>query len=259
MDLGPTQKPPVRIGGLSSKQLMFLGIAGVILVVGVVLRNVDFSGEPDGEETAPVAVEAAPSVPAEPMADTAPVVKRNTERLPTTAPATQEAATPPSPPVEQSTDAAQQTGEAAEPSLPGEDMLLVARRPVELLASPSADASVMFGFPAGRPFRVIGEEGGFVQIRDEKSGASGWIDKSALAAAPPRVPVVTTRSRPKPDAGGRRSSPKKPDAGGRGSSPKRNARQTNTSIGDELESTVKPPKRPGLFGGDGLLGGIFRK
>jgi SH3-like domain-containing protein len=182
------------------------------------------------------------------MADTAPVVKTNTERLPATPPATQEAATPPSPPVEQSTDAAQQTGEAAEPSLPGEDMILVARRPVELLASPSADASVMFGFPAGRPFRVIGEEGGFVQIRDEKSGASGWIDKSALAAAPPRVPVVTTRSRPKPDAGGRRSSPK------------RNARQTNTSIADELEPTVKPPKRPGLFGGgDGLFGGIFRK
>jgi SH3-like domain-containing protein len=246
MDLGPTQKPPVHIGGLSSKQLMFLGIAGVILVVGVVLRNV-FSGEPDGKETAPVAVEAAPSVPAEPMADTAPVVKTNTERLPATPPATQEAATPPSPPVEQSTDAAQQTGEAAEPSLPGEDMLLVARRPVELLASPSTDASVMFGFPAGRPFRVIGEEGGFVQIRDEKSGASGWIDKSALAAAPPRVPVVTTRSRLKPDAGGRRSSPK------------RNARQTNTSIADELEPTVKPPKRPGLFGGDGLFGGIFRK
>jgi len=249
MDLGPTQKTPVHIGGLSSKQLMFLGIAGVILVVGVVLRNV-FSGEPDGKETAPVAVEAAPSVPAEPMADTAPVVKTNTERLPATPPATQGAATPPSPPVEQSTDAAQQTGEAAEPSLPGEDMILVARRPVELLASPSTDASVMFGFPAGRPFRVIGEEGGFVQIRDEKSGASGWIDKSVLAAAPPRVPVVTTRSRPKPDAGGR------------GSSPKRNARQTkktNTSIADELESTVKPPKRPGLFGGDGLLGGIFRR
>jgi hypothetical protein len=253
MDLGPTQKPPVNIGGLSSKQLMFLGIAGVILVVGVVLRNV-FSGEPDGKETAPVAVEAAPSVPAEPMADTAPVVKTNTERLPATPPATQEAATPPSPPVEQSTDAAQQTGEAAEPSLPGEDMILVARRPVELLASPSADASVMFGFPAGRPFRVIGEEGGFVQIRDEKSSASGWIDKSALAAPPPRVPVVTTRSRPKPDAGGR-----KPDAGGRESSPKRNARQTNTSIADGPESTVKPPKRPGLFGGDGLFGGIFRK
>lgn len=249
MDLGPTQKPPVHIGGLSSKQLMFLGIAGVILVVGVVLRNV-FSGEPDGKETAPVAVEAAPSVPAEPMADTAPVVKTNTERLPAPPPTTQEAATPPSPPVEQSTDAAQQTGEAAEPSLPGEDMILVARRPVELLASPSTDASVMFGFPAGRPFRVIGEEGGFVQIRDEKSGASGWIDKSALAAAPPRVPVVTTRSRPKPDAGGR------------GSSPKRNARQTrqtNTSTADELEPTVRPPKRPGLFGGDGILGGIFRR
>lgn len=249
MDLGPTQKPPVHIGGLSSKQLMFLGIAGVILVVGVVLRNVDFSGEPDGEETAPVAVEAAPS---EPMADTAPVVKTNTERLPATPPATQEAATPPSPPVEQTGEAVQQTGDqqagdAAEPALPGSDMILVARRPVELLSEPSTDGAVMFGFPAGRPFRVIGEENGFVQIKDEKSGASGWIDKSALAAPPPRAPVVTTRARPKPGAGGR------------GASPRRNAGQSDSAVADELQSAVEPPKRPGLFGGGGIFGGLFSK
>ncbi|ODR99751.1 hypothetical protein AUC69_09115 [Methyloceanibacter superfactus] len=50
--------------------------------------------------------------------------------------------------------------------LPGAGLMLVARRPVELLASPSPSAAVMFGFPAGRPFRVIGQEGGFAHIRD---------------------------------------------------------------------------------------------
>ena len=242
MDLGPTHKPPVHFGGLSSKQLIFLGIAGVILVVGVVLRNVVSSDEPAGEETTPVAVEAAPPAP-----------KTTSERLlPETPPATQEAATPPSPPVEQTGEAVQQTGDqqagdAAEPALPGSDMILVARRPVELLSEPSTDGAVMFGFPAGRPFRVIGEENGFVQIKDEKSGASGWIDKSALAAPPPRAPVVTTRARPKPGAGGR------------GASPRRNAGQSDSAVADELQSAVEPPKRPGLFGGGGIFGGLFSK
>ena len=253
MDLGPTRKPPVHLGGLSSKQLAFVIVAGLVLVGGIILRNVDFSGEPAGEEKAPVAVEASPpkAVPpevaspniAEPVRETppatAPAVPTTAEPVPETPPATQEAATAPSEPVEQVGDAAEQT----EPPLPDESMILVARRPVELLAGPSADATVMYGFPAGRPFRVIGQEGGFVQIRDEQSGASGWIDKAALAAPPPRAPVVTKRSRPKPAGGRRRSSPKpKPD----------------TSIADELERAVEPPKRPGLFGGDGLFGGIFR-
>ena len=249
MDLGPTQKSRVHIAGLSSKQFVFLGIVGVIVVVGVVLRNVDFSGAPAGEETAPVAAEASPPEADAPEAATAPMEKTSTERLPAPPPVTQEAAIPPSPQVEPTGDAAEKpllTGDAAEPSLPSSDMILVARRPVELLAEPSADATVMFGFPAGRPFRVIGEEGGFVQIRDEQSGASGWIDKTALAAPPPRAPVVTRRS------------PSKPGAAGRGSSPRRNAKQSDTAIPDELERNVEPPKRPGLFGGRGLFGGLFR-
>jgi hypothetical protein len=257
MKLGPTQKPKVHLGGLSSKQAAFLGVAGLVLVGGLILRNFISSDEPPGEETAPVVVGA--STPEADTPEAAPVEKLTTERLPETPPATQETATAPSEPVGDAAGQAQQTGDAAEKpplvgdaadqSLPDADMILVARRPVELLAEPSADATVMFGFPAGRPFRVIGREAGFVQIQDEKSGARGWIDEAALAAAPPRAPVITRRSSTKPT---RRSSTK-PAGGGRRSSSK-----PDSSIVDERERSVEPPKRPGLFGGGGLFGGIFR-
>lgn len=231
MKLGTTQKPKVHLGGLSSKQAAFLGMAGLVLVGGLVLRSIYLS---DGEDSAPVATEAS-------QTDTAPVpaLAATEDRLTDTVPGTPEAAALPAQPAEQPGDTAQQTGD----ELPNADMILVARRPVELLAEPSADATVMFGFPAGRPFRVIGEKNGFVEIRDEKSGANGWIDKTALAAPPPRAPVVTRRSSPGSAAGGRRTSPRKPD----------------TAIVDELQTAVEPPKqRPGLFGGGGILGGLFR-
>ena len=65
----------------------------------------------------------------------------------------------------------------------------------------------MYGFPAGRPFRVIGREAGFVQIQDLKSSASGWIDEAALAP-PPRRPfgrgaVAIEAGHARPEAGNR--------------------------------------------------------
>ena len=36
--------------------------------------------------------------------------------------------------------------------------IFVTKRPVEVLAGPSSSASVLYGFPAGRPFRLIGRE-----------------------------------------------------------------------------------------------------
>jgi hypothetical protein len=62
--------------------------------------------------------------------------------------------------------------------------ILVSKRAVEVLAGPSSSASILYGFPPGRPFRLIGHEGGFVKIQDLKSNATGWIDETALAAAP---------------------------------------------------------------------------
>jgi hypothetical protein len=63
--------------------------------------------------------------------------------------------------------------------------IYIAKRPVEVLAGPSSSASVLYGFPAGRPFRLIGRDAGFAQIQDLKSSATGWIDETALAQTSP--------------------------------------------------------------------------
>jgi hypothetical protein len=79
----------------------------------------------------------------------------------------------------------------AEPTVPtGSHMILVSKRPIEVLARPSSSSSVLYGFPAGRPFRLIGREAGFAQIQDLKSGATGWIDETALGQSP-RVPLTS--------------------------------------------------------------------
>ena len=65
------------------------------------------------------------------------------------------------------------------------------------LASPSSSAPVLYGFPAGRPFRVIGRSAGFAHIQDLKSSASGWIDEAALAPTT-SAPVRSAPSQPKP-------------------------------------------------------------
>ena len=62
--------------------------------------------------------------------------------------------------------------------------VVVSNRPVEVLAAPSSSSSVLYGFPAGRPFRLIGREAGFAHIQDLKSSATGWIDGAAVAEAP---------------------------------------------------------------------------
>ena len=79
----------------------------------------------------------------------------------------------------------------------GSAMILVSRQPVKLLAGPSSSAPSMYGFPAGRRFRMIGEESGFAQLEDVKSGAKGWIDESALGQSP-AVPLAAVPSQPKP-------------------------------------------------------------
>jgi hypothetical protein len=82
-----------------------------------------------------------------------------------------------------------------EPTGPADSgMILVSKRPIEVLARPSSSSVVMYGFPAGRRFRLIGREAGFAQIQDLKSGATGWIDESGLEQSP-RVPAA---SEPKP-------------------------------------------------------------
>ena len=149
---------------------------------------------------------------------------------------------------EQAGDAVEHT-EQPEPRDSG--MILVSRQPISVLASPSASAPTMYGFPAGRPFRVIGRDGGFAHIQDLKSSASGWIEEAALAP-PPSAPAVSAPSQPKPSAVSRK--PSNPSAG-----PKPKATKNDSGVTADSEAATQPDRRrPGLFGRGGVFGGIFR-
>jgi hypothetical protein len=166
----------------------------------------------------------------------------------------------------------EQADEAVEhpeqPELPGSDMILVSKQPIGLLASPSSSASVLYGFPAGRPFRVIGRDGGFAHIKDLQSSANGWIDEAALAP-PPNAPVASAYPQPKPYsvsripprdswAGSKPKATKNDSTGTAGTDPKSKATKNNSTATVESEAaTQRVRKRPGLFGGGGLFGGIF--
>ena len=134
---------------------------------------------------------------------------------------------------EQAGDAVEHAGRS-EPGL----IILVAKQPVEVLASPSSSDPVMYGFPAGRPFRVIGRDGGFAHIQDLKSSASGWMDETALAR-PPREPSGSSSSQPSAE-------------------PRPGATNKDTQVNADSEAvTQSARKRPGLFGRGCLFGGIF--
>jgi hypothetical protein len=137
-------------------------------------------------------------------------------------------------------------------------MILVSRKPVEVLASPSATAPAMFGFPAGRPFRVIGREGAFVQIKDLRSSATGWIDATALAAPPPsRAPSVASPSPSKPGA-----VKPKPATASSDSKPKAAKKTAGAPVAADSEpadesNTAQARRPPSLFGRGGFFGGVF--
>ena len=112
--------------------------------------------------------------------------------------------------------------------------IFVTKRPVEVLAGPSSSASVLYGFPAGRPFRLIGRDAGFAKIQDLKSSATGWIDETALAQ--PSYNEATSA----PDAATVSS---KQDAG------------TLTPEQSLVQKPGRPKGRQGPL--SGFLGGIF--
>jgi hypothetical protein len=265
MDLEAARKSLSKRSAFSTKKIAFIVVAALVLVGGIGLRAGHYFVETPAESE-PAAVEApgaapvpAPSpVPAPVAAPEAapPPTAEPAESVPKTAPATQEAAPAPSKPVGQAEDAAEQSGPVGQPAqtdLPGAGMILVARKPVEVLASPSASAPAMYGFPAGRPFRVIGREGGFVQIQDLRSSASGWIDETALAA-PPRAPAVSASpSQSKPGAATRKPATASAD-------PKPKAAKKNAPVTADSEPTAEPDQArrpPVLFGRGGFFGGIF--
>jgi len=124
---------------------------------------------------------------------------------------------------------------------PWSGKIMVAKRPVKVLAAPSSSASAMYGFPAGRPFRAIGRENGFVRIQDVKSGASGWIEEAALAPAPEKPAATPTRT---------------PATSAKGT-PTRKKSTAEALAPADTEPAPAPRKRRGLFGGGGIFGGLF--
>ena len=255
MDLEAARKSLAKKSTFSPKKIAFGVVACLVLVAGIGLRASHYFGETPAQK-APVSVPLpAPEAASPPPTET-------TESIPETPPAPQDTAPAPSEPAEQAGDNADQTkpegdavGQTEEADLPGAGMILVSRKPVEVLASPSASAPAMYGFPAGRPFRVIGREGGFVQIQDLKSSASGWIDEAALAAPPP-APVVASPSQSKPGAVNR-----KPATASADPKPKV-TKKAAAPVSAESKPAAKPdpaeaPRRPGLFGRGGLFGGIL--
>ncbi len=249
MDLYAVRKSLSKRSAFSSKRVAFFAVAGLVFVVGLLLRAGQYFGQPDVEQTAPVTVAAPP-----PSAPVTPAVEP-TESVAKTPPQAQEPATAPNEQAEQTGEAVEQADEAVERAEqsepPGSDMILVSRQPIEVRASPSSSAPTLYGFPAGRSFRVIGRDGAFAQIEDLKSGASGWIDEAALAPPPPRAPAVSAPSRRKPVS---RKSAKPP------ADSKPNATEKDSQVTADSEAATEPVQtrtRPGLFGRGGLFGGIF--
>jgi hypothetical protein len=249
MDLEVARKALAKRSAFSSKRVAFFIVAGLCLVAGILLRFGEYFDTREIEETVPVAVSPPPAAPA-------PAVEA-TESVAKTPPPAQEFATAPNEAAEQTGEAIEQAKpaddtveQAVQPEAPGAGMILVSKKPIAMLANPSSSAPTMYGFPAGRPFRVIGHDGGFVQIKDLKSGASGWIDEAALAP-PPRMPAVSAPSQPRPAAVSPR--PAKPSVDLK---PKKDRPPTASSESADAEPDAVQTRRPsGLLGG--LLGGIF--
>ena len=280
MDLEAARKSLSKRSTLSPKRVAFFVVAGLGLAAGILLRSGEYFARTDVQQSAPVAVAPAPppiaATPAVGTTESVPEVEQNSPAAiapsppltaATPAVGTTESVPPSSPPVEKAgTAPAAQTeptgeavaepepagaadGHAEQPEPPGSGIILVVRRPVEVLASPSSSAPALYGLPAGRPFRVIGREGGFAHIQDLKSSASGWIDESALAE--PRASAVSTPAQPKTFSAGGKST--NPSAG-----QKPAATQKDSAVTADSEEATQPDRRrPGLFGGGGLFGGIF--
>jgi hypothetical protein len=259
MDLEAARKALSKRSTFSSKRVAFLGIVGLCVIGGVLLRSGLYRTQPEAEQNTPATSSSTPTAmtPAvpQPEGDQSAPVAATPSPSPATATSVVEkgAAVQSSPPAQNAVAAPAEQAEPTvnEPTLAGEPdervesvlpdsgIILVARLPVEVRASPSSSAPTLYGFPAGRPFRVIGREGGFAHIQDLKSSASGWIDEAALAQ-PPIAPETSSPAQPKPFT-----------AKGRP------AQRNSGVIADSEVATQPDRRRPGLFGRGGLFGGIF--
>ena len=259
MDLETARKALSKGRTFSTKRVAFFGVVGLCVVAGIFLRSGLYFTQPEAEQNTPAtsssstaakpAVELPKSV-AQPKGErNAPAAATPSSGSPATAtsavegvgavqslpPAQNAVPTEPKPAVNELKPAGE-ANEHAEPVLPGSNIILVARQAVEVRASPSSSAPTLYGFPAGRPFRVIGREGGFAHIQDLKSNASGWIDEAALA----QPPIAPGSASAEPfSAHGQPA-------------------QKSSAVTPRAEAAPQPERRrPGLFGRGGLFGGIF--
>jgi hypothetical protein len=274
MDLEAARKSLSKQSAFPTKKIAFAAVVGLVLVAGIGLRASQYFGEaPSASE--PVAIEApvpaaVPSPEPAPIAAPEAAAPRTDEpaesvaKTAPAAPAAQDAAPAPSEPAEQAGDAVEQAApeddaveQTEQVDLPGAGMILVARKPVQVLASPSASAPAMYGFPAGRPFRVIGRQGGFVQIKDLRSSASGWIEEAALAAPPPSAPSVAAPSQAKPGAVTRKPAPVSVDPKPKSAAKKAAPATADSEPAAEPGDSVQARRPPVLFGRGGFFGGIF--
>jgi hypothetical protein len=270
MDLEAARKALSKRSTFSPKHVAFFGAVLLCLVAGVLLRldlylpNASVAVKSSPPPVATPFMEATKSMPQPEVEQNAPAAPTPSPPPATTTPAGEETGAVPrsSLPARQAvtapTEQADPTGEAvsepqsageadehAEPALPSSGIILVARQPVEVLASPSSSSPALYGFPAGRPFRVIGRQGGFAHI------ASGWIDEAALAL-PPRAP--TTSAPVQPRTFSTDGKPNRPSGG-----PRPRTTQKDGAVTAASEAATQPDRRrPGLFGRGGVFGGFFR-
>lgn len=274
MDLEAARKTLEEPSAFSRKKLAFIGVAGVLLVSGIGWRASHYFADAPAAREPDTVVAPAPEAAAPPPSETTESV---IEKPPVAPPAlvTPEAAPAP---VQQAGDAAEKSdlesdvigqaepeqeaaGQAEQADVPGSGMILVSRKPVQVLASPSASAAAMYGFPAGRPFRVIGREGGYVHIQDLRSSASGWIEEAALATPPkqaapavsaPSKPATSTATSPSQSNPRTARKPATPAA-----EPKPAKKSAPAVPGSEPAPEPQTRRPPALFGRDGFFGGIF--
>jgi hypothetical protein len=102
----------------------------------------------------------------------------------------------------------------SEPADDGTGEILITTRQSPIYGSPSASASVLYAFPAGRRLRVVGREGDFVRIKDVQSGATGWADartlapgSAAAANTPTAISTPSASAEPSTDGGPAASAP----------------------------------------------------
>ena len=58
----------------------------------------------------------------------------------------------------------------------------VISQPTVVRSAPAEDAPMLYAFPKGRELRIVSRDDEFVRIEDVRSGADGWVGKSALAS-----------------------------------------------------------------------------